>query len=474
MKSQISDRPITVGLISLGCAKNLIDSEIIIGHLAQAGMILTPEPELADVLIVNTCSFIHTAKQESIDAVFGAVNDRNADPARARQKIIVAGCLSQRFASQLPGIMPEVDAFIGLDQITKVAPIIARLLGKQDSPARATTEGPTATNDPRDFVTLKPQYVPDAATPRYRLTPDHYAYVKIAEGCNHTCSFCIIPQIRGHHRSRTQLSVLREVESLVRSGVKEINLISQDTTYFGMDHWQGPRPKPGSPVDSSRGDSLCTLLRAINNLEGDFWVRLLYTHPAHWSDELIHTIAACDKVAKYVDIPLQHISDRMLDAMRRVTRADDIRSLLRRMRAGIPGLGIRTTFIVGFPGETEEDFSQLLEFIREFRFERAGVFQYSREEGTRAYQMDGQLHHMTRKSRWSRAMAELQRIAGETNQAQVGKQVRVLVEQPGVARTQWDAPKIDGSVMVDASLPVGQFARITIGGWHGYDLVAAK
>jgi ribosomal protein S12 methylthiotransferase len=442
-----------------------------IGHLAQAGMVLTPEPELADVLIVNTCSFIDSAKQESIAAVFEAVNDRRADPDRARQKIIVAGCLSQRFAKELPGIMPEVDAFIGLDQITQVAPIIEQLLGRKPA---ALSAGPTATDDPRDFVTLKPQFVPDWSTPRFRLTPDHYAYVKIAEGCNHTCSFCIIPQIRGRHRSRTQPSVVREVEALVRSGVKEINLISQDTTYFGMDHWQDQRPKPGSPVDSSKGDSLSTLLRELNGLEGDFWVRLLYTHPAHWSDELIQTLAACDKVVKYVDIPLQHISDPVLSAMRRNTRSQDIRSLLRRMRAGIPGLGIRTTFIVGFPGETEENFQELLEFIREFRFERAGVFQYSKEEGTRAYQMTGHLHHMTRKSRWSRAMAELQRIAAQTNQAQVGKQVRVLVEQPGIARTPWDAPEIDGSVMVDEALPVGQFATIRISDWRGYDLIAER
>jgi ribosomal protein S12 methylthiotransferase len=464
----------TVGLVSLGCAKNLIDSEVMIGHLAEAGMMLTPDPELADVLIVNTCSFIDMAKQESIDAIFGAVNERNENPERAKQKIIVAGCLSQRFAKDLPGIMPEVDAFIGLDQITKVAPIIENLLGKKNAPALTKDEGPSATNDPRDYVTLKPKYVPDYTTPRFRLTPDHYAYVKIAEGCNHTCTFCIIPKIRGTHRSRTQESVVREVEALVKSGVKEINLISQDTTYFGMDQWEGQRPNPSSPVDSKRGNSLCTLLREINEIEGDFWVRLLYTHPAHWSDELIQTIAECDKVAKYVDIPLQHISDRMLTAMKRVTSGDYIRDLLRRMRAGIPGLGIRTTFIVGFPGETEEDFQELLEFIEEFRFERAGVFQYSKEEGTRAVKLDGHLHHMTRKSRWSRSMSALQKIAAETNQAQVGKKVRVLVEEKGVGRTQWDAPEIDGSVMVDEKLPVGSFADVQIGDWRGYDLVAAR
>jgi ribosomal protein S12 methylthiotransferase len=464
----------TVGLVSLGCAKNLIDSEVMIGHLAEAGMMLTPDPELADVLIVNTCSFIDMAKQESIDAIFGAVNERSENPDRAKQKIIVAGCLSQRFAKDLPGIMPEVDAFIGLDQITKVAPIIENLLGKKNAPILTKDEGPAATNDPRDYVTLKPKYVPDYTTPRFRLTPDHYAYVKIAEGCNHTCTFCIIPKIRGQHRSRTQESVLREVEALVKSGVKEINLISQDTTYFGMDQWEGQRPNPSSPVDSSRGNSLCTLLREINKIKGDFWVRLLYTHPAHWSDELIQTIAECDKVAKYVDIPLQHISDRMLTVMKRVTSGDYIRDLLRRMRAGIPGLGIRTTFIVGFPGETEEDFQELLDFIEEFRFERAGVFQYSKEEGTRAVKLNGHLHHMTRKSRWSRSMSALQKIASETNQSQVGKKVRVLVEQKGVGRTQWDAPEIDGSVMVDEKLPVGSFADVTIGDWRGYDLVAAR
>ena len=265
---------------------------------------------------------------------------------------------------------------------------------------------------------------------------------------------------------------MREVAALVASGVKEINLISQDTTYFGMDQWSGHRPKPASPVDSSKGESLASLLRAIDLLPGDFWVRLLYTHPAHWSDELIETIAACDKVAKYVDIPLQHISDRMLTAMQRVTSGGFVRDLLRRMRAGISGLAIRTTFIVGFPGETEADFQELLDFINEFRFERAGVFQYSKEEGTRAYQFGGHLHHMTRRSRWSRAMSALQRIAAETNQARVGKSVRVLVESPGLARSAWDAPEIDGSVHVDAALPVGQFATVTIGDWSGYDLVA--
>jgi ribosomal protein S12 methylthiotransferase len=455
---------IKVGLVSLGCAKNLIDSEIMIGHLHAAGMEMTANEQEADVLIVNTCSFIDMAKRESIGTVQDAVDARGEDQQRKKQKIIVAGCLSQRFSKELPGLMPEVDAFIGLDQITQVAPIIERLLGR----VRPEEE------DPENLVTRQPRYIPDYDTPRFRLTPKHSAYVKIAEGCNHTCSFCIIPKIRGRHRSRTQESVVKEVEQLVASGVKEINLISQDLTYFGMDKWTEARPNPRSPVDSTRGESLATLLRALNAIPGDFWIRLLYTHPAHWSDELIQTIAECPKVARYVDIPLQHISDRMLTIMQRETSGDYIRQLIAKMRAGIPGLAIRTTFIVGFPGETKEDFEELLQFIKETKFERAGVFRYSSEEGTKAYKLDGRVHHKTTESRWNKSMRELQLIAEEFNASQVQRTMRVLVEKPGVARTEMDAPEIDGTVFVDQSLPVGEFAEVTIGDWRGYDLVAAR
>jgi len=452
---------IKVGLISLGCAKNLIDSEVMVGHLQQAGMVMTPDPHLAEVLIINTCSFIDQAKRESIAAIHGAVDERSLDARGRKQKIIVAGCLSQRFRQELPKLMPDVDAFIGLDQITQVAPIIQKLMGTDDSGSR-------------NLVTEKPRYVPDYDTPRFRLTPKHYAYIKIAEGCNHPCSFCIIPKIRGQHRSRTQESVLREAAQLVHSGVKEINLISQDTTYFGMDRWENGRPNPRSGVDSSRGESLASLIRALDAIDGDFWIRLLYTHPAHWSDELIETIASCKKVARYVDMPLQHISDNMLKLMNRETDGAYIRDLVNRLRRGIPGLAIRTTFIAGFPGETDEDFQELLDFMEEARFERAGVFQYSKEEGTRAHAMPGHLHHGTRRSRWNMAMARLQALYETVNQAQVGKTMRVLVEEPGVARTEWDAPEIDSTVFVDKQIPVGTFADVVIRDWRGYDLVAAQ
>ena len=462
---------IKVGLVSLGCAKNLIDSEIMIGHLQQAGMVMTPEAELADVLIVNTCSFIDMAKKESIGAIHDAVDARDGSKKRARQKIIVAGCLSQRFAQELPTLMPDVDAFIGLDQITQVAPIIAKMFGKV-SGSQFTVPG--SKDAQQNLVTEKPQYIPDYDTPRFRLTPKHFAYVKIAEGCNHPCSFCIIPKIRGKHRSRTQESVVKEVKQLVASGVKEINLISQDTTYFGMDRWEGQRPNPRSGVDSSRGESLSSLIRELNAIEGDFWIRLLYTHPAHWSDELIQTIADCKKVARYIDMPLQHISDHMLGLMKRETNGAYIRDLVKRIRTGIPDIAIRTTFIVGFPGETEDDFKELIGFIEEARFERAGVFNYSQEEGTRAAKMDGHIHHMTRKRRWNDAMRAIQHSVEGFNKDVVGKKVRVLVEEPGVARGEMDAPDIDTTVFVSKKLPVGEFADVTIKDWRGYDLVAAE
>jgi ribosomal protein S12 methylthiotransferase len=449
-----------VGIVSLGCAKNLVDSEIIAGHLREAGLSLTPDPNAADVMIVNTCSFIDAAKEESIAAILESNRNRGMARRHRGQKLIVAGCMAQRFAKELPESLPEVDAFIGLDQLTQIVPIIEGLLEREAEAA------------PENFVTPQPRFIPDFDTPRFRLTPAHTAYVKIAEGCNHPCSFCIIPQMRGRHRSRTVASVVQEVRNLVAEGVREINLISQDTTYFGMDRWEkkaGPRAR----VDSSRGDSLATLLRELNAIEGDFWIRLLYTHPAHWSDELIDTIAACPKVARYIDMPLQHIAEPMLDAMRRETSAQHIRDLVDRLRARIPGLALRTTFIVGFPGETDEDFATLLRFIETTRFERLGVFKYSREEGTRAAKRDGHLPARTKTARWKKAMALQQRIALEQAAANAGRSIRVLVEAPGVGRSDADAPDVDARVYVPAHLPVGQFADLRVTGSRGYDLEAA-
>lgn len=451
---------IKVSLISLGCAKNLVDSEIMVGHLHQAGMTVIPEAEKADVVIVNTCSFIESSKEESIGHILALHEQRGMKKRRQGQKLIVAGCMSQRFAKDLPNAMPEVDAFIGLDQITKVGPIIEEIYAKE--------RGASA---PMSYIEGRSTYIPDYNTPRFRLTPRHFAYVKIAEGCNHPCTFCIIPQIRGRHRSRSVESVVAEVRQLVSEGVKEINLISQDTTFFGMDTWE-QRPNSRTPVDSSRGTALTTLIRELNAIEGDFWIRLLYTHPAHWSDELIRTIAECPKVARYIDIPLQHISDNMLGLMQRETTSAYIRGLIKRIRAGIPGIAIRTTFIVGFPGETEADVDELCAFIQDTKFERLGVFRYSQEEGTRAGKMESQVPKKAKEARWHRVMKLQKEIAAEVSERAVDKTLRVLVEEPGVARGEADAPDIDGRVYVPITVRVGEFATVKITGYEDYDLLA--
>ncbi len=452
---------IKVSLISLGCAKNLVDSEIMVGHLHQAGMTVVPEAEKADVVIVNTCSFIDSSKEESIGHILDVHEQRGMKKRRKDQKLIVAGCMSQRFAKDLPNALPEVDAFIGLDQVTKVAPIIEEIFAKERGEQHV----------PVSFIEGRSTYIPDYDTPRFRLTPKHFAYIKIAEGCNHPCTFCIIPQIRGRHRSRTVESVVAEARQLVKEGVKEINLISQDTTFFGMDTWE-QRPNPRTPVDSSRGTALTTLLRELNAIEGDFWIRLLYTHPAHWSDELIRTIAECPKVARYIDIPLQHISDHMLGLMQRETSSAYIRDLIQRIRAGIPGIAVRTTFIVGFPGETDADVDELCEFIRETKFERLGVFRYSQEEGTRAAKMEQQLSKKLKEARWHRVMKLQKEIAADVSKSYVGRTLKVLVEEPGVARGEADAPDIDGRVYVPITVPVGAFAQVKITGFEDYDLLA--
>jgi len=456
---------ITVSLISLGCAKNLVDSEIMIGHLHQAGMQVIAQAEKADVVIVNTCSFIDSSKEESIGHILEVHQNKGMKKRRKEQKLIVAGCMSQRFSKDLSSsLADEVDAFIGLDQITKVAPIIEEIYAKE----RGRNEPKAA---PVNFIEGKSTYIPDYDTPRFRLTPKHFAYVKIAEGCNHPCTFCIIPQIRGRHRSRTVASVVAEARQLVKEGVKELNLISQDTTFFGMDTWE-QRPNPRTPVDSSRGTALTTLLRELNAIEGDFWIRLLYTHPAHWSDELIKTIAECPKVARYIDIPLQHISDHMLGKMQRETSGDYIRDLIKRIRAGIPGIAVRTTFIVGFPGETEADVDELCAFIEETKFERLGVFRYSQEEGTRGAKMPDQILPKVKEARWHTLMGLQRQIAAEVSKGYVGKTLKVLVEEPGVARGEADAPDIDGRVYVPRELPVGEFVEVKITGYQDYDLLA--
>ncbi|MDO4220931.1 MAG: 30S ribosomal protein S12 methylthiotransferase RimO [Akkermansia sp.] len=429
-------------LVSLGCAKNQVDSEIMSGILQEAGYREVPRNR-ADILIINTCAFIDPAKQEAIDTIFDAVRARAAGDSPAGQKILVCGCLSQRYAAQLPKLIPEADCFIGVDRIGEIAEIAAA--------CQAGTQE-------KVYTTKVSKLVPDFGQPRALMSPPHYAYVKIAEGCNHACAYCAIPRIRGGHRSRSVQNILKEIRHWLKRGVKEINLIAQDTTYYG--------------VDARNGDSLAGLLRAINALPGDFWVRVLYTHPAHWNRELIDAFAECKKVVKYIDIPLQHIADHLLKSMRRKTDGDYIRRLLRDIRQAVPGIGIRTTFISGLPGETEEDHAELRDFIREFRFERAGVFPYSREEGTPAAKMPGQVHHATKKRRANELSMLMAGIADDIGQHLLGKRLRVLVDAPGLARGPWDAPDVDAAIHVDPALPVGEFAEVEIEDSIAYELFA--
>ena len=563
-----------MGLISLGCAKNLVDAEIMLGALLKSGVEITNDPAQADAVIINTCSFIDAAQEESVDAILESAEVRAAK--NRGQSLIVSGCLPQRFRDELPKLLPEVDAFMGIDQVAQVADIVkqavARRAEKVQSPeskvqkskvvsrlaelneagAASKPEKPQSLRGTKKFgktktvvaaprqsaailsaketsaalyrdaatrhkplvdVSQRPTFIPDYATPRFRLTPKHFAYVKIAEGCNHPCSFCIIPRMRGSHRSRQQADIVAEAKALIADGVKELNLISQDSTYYGLDLRPGHSRAISSPEKfsaaakslSADATTICTLLRELNSLKGDFWIRLLYTHPAHWTDELISTITDCPKVVRYVDIPLQHIHENMLERMRRETSRQYIVDLLRKIRAGVPGIVMRTTFIVGFPGETEASFNTLLDFIRETKFERLGVFAYSKEDGTRAGAMAGQLSAKVRQKRRELAMHAQHKVAVAVAESFVGREIKVLIEGEAntkqlqsanvsswehgliretdkhtsqmkghyfVGRGEADAPDIDGRVYVRGKLPVGEFARVKVIGHTAYDLIA--
>jgi ribosomal protein S12 methylthiotransferase len=559
-KKNSNSQPLRVGLISLGCAKNLVDAEIMLGSLLKSGVEITNDAAQADAVIVNTCSFIDSAQEESVDTILESVELRDAN--QRGQAVIVSGCLSQRFREELPKLMPEVDAFMGIDQVAQVENIVSQAVSnraakirneklktknlktkisarlneleksrdiseheKEESLRGTDKFGKTKTvvapasalGTPHSAildVTARPIFIPDFETPRFRLTPKHFAYLKIAEGCNHPCSFCIIPRMRGSHRSRTQKDIVAEAKALIADGVKEINLISQDSTYYGLDlrpnHSRAiSSPEKFSAAAKSLSDdatTICTLLCELNSLKGDFWIRLLYTHPAHWTNELIETIAACKKVARYVDIPLQHIHENMLERMRRETSQQYIVDLIKKIRAGIPGIALRTTFIVGFPGETEASFNTLLNFVRETKFERLGVFTYSQEDGTRAGAMAGQISDKVKQKRSELVMAAQHKIAKQVSERFVGSEIKVLVEGEAnekqlqsanvsswehglireaetqnskfkiknylVGRGEADAPDIDGRIYIRGKLPVGEFAKVRIIGHTDYDLIA--
>jgi len=436
----------SIAMISLGCSKNLVDSEVMLGKLLDAGASLTASPHRADILLINTCGFILPAKKESIETILAAIHRR--ERGATKQKIVVTGCLFQRYGKELSSLLPEVDLFLGLDEIPNIDSHLKKLIDRN---------APLSDSIP---LSQSPKFIPDFDHPRLKLTPAHFSYLKIAEGCNHPCTFCIIPKIRGRYRSRSIDSILKEASSMVERGTKEIILVSQDTTFYGIDQ------------STQRVSLLVDLLSGLEAIPGDFWIRLLYTHPAHWTEALIEKFSSSKKIAKYIDIPIQHISDPVLGRMQRKTSEAYLRELLYEIRKKVKDAAIRTTLIVGFPGESEEDYQKLCDFICEFKFDRLGVFPYSPEEGTKAEKMIDQIGEKVKKRRAKKIMELQKEIVKEKNSLAIGKKLKVLIDRPGLARSQWDAPEVDTLVHVPLSLPPGQFVEVKIVDFKDYDLIA--
>lgn len=438
------------GFISLGCAKNLVDTEIMLGMLSAAGIDITDDPASADILIINTCSFIDSAKDESISTILQMAEYKKQGACRG---IIVAGCLSQRYQQDLLDELPEIDAVVGTGAWHRINEAIETVLSGQ----RALFIGATDT-------------LYDETMPRITTTPAYSSYVKIADGCSNRCSYCVIPEVRGNFRSRPIESVVNEVKNLAAQGVKEINLIAQDTTSYGHDLYGAPR--------------LTELLRRLTPIEGIVWIRLLYCYPSFFTDELIGLIASEPKICNYIDLPLQHAHDDILRAMHRRDSRADIEQLLAKIRAAIPGVAIRTSFIVGFPGETEEHFAALQEFAVTQKFDHLGVFTYSREDGTIAGSLPDQISDEVKQERFHSLMSLQSKISEDRNIELEGQVLQLLVEGTSdsdqgeilIGRSYREAPDVDGRVYVENAAPVqdGSFLTVKVIQGFTYDLLAEK
>ncbi|MBI3312152.1 MAG: 30S ribosomal protein S12 methylthiotransferase RimO [Candidatus Omnitrophica bacterium] len=438
-----------IHVLSLGCARTLVDSEGLAGLLEKAGHRIEEGAASSDCVVVNTCAFIREAEEESIRTILDLAELKKKGKIR---KLYVAGCLPQKRKGErtdLLRMLPEVDGFIGTGDLSRLPDLIAK-------------------EEKRFFVTSPvPTLLFESSTPKHRLTPKHTAYLKISEGCDHACAFCSIPQYRGAHRSRSIEDLVEEAIRLASEGVVELNLIGQDTSFYGKDRYGRLR--------------LADLLRALNQAEGIRWIRVLYAHPAHVTEELMEAIRECARVVKYIDIPLQHISDKLLASMKRETDGAFIRRLVERFRREIPGIAIRTTFIVGFPGETDEQVEELAAFLQEARFERVGMFPYSPEPKTPSEKMPDQIPEEIKRRRLDRLMSLQRGIAEEIHQGWMGREIEVLVEEPAhvagaeyLGRTTADAPEVDGQVFLHSPrvLEPGQFVRARVTDTYEYDLVA--
>ena len=451
-----------IGFVSLGCPKNLVDSEVMLGMAEKEGHEITADASQADVLVVNTCAFIDRAKQESIDTILEMAELKKKVAGR---KLIVTGCMAERYRDELQKEIPEIDAVLGTGEVDQFTTAVA---GTRH--AAPGTAAPMAFyTKPPIFGLDLPTYIYDADTPRKRVTPGHYAYVKIAEGCDYKCAFCIIPKMRGHYRSRSIDSIVQEATQLAAQGVKELLLISQDTTFYGIDRGErGALPK---------------LLHALNGVDGIEWIRLLYLYPTTINDAVIDAIADNDKVVKYIDLPLQHASDAVLKRMKRPGTRKSYQRLLDNIRARIPNVALRTTFIVGFPGETAEDFAELESFIDEVGFDHVGVFTYSHEEGTSAFDFKDDVPAATKKKRQERLMARQRDIVSARQQLRLGERVRLVVDGQSPehelviqGRLPGQAPEIDPVVYLTdcdpSTLLKGSFIDAEIVGSQEYDLIA--
>lgn len=435
-----------VGFVSLGCPKNLVDSEVMLGTLRRRGHEIATDAAEADVIVVNTCAFIDRAKQESIDAILEMARRKTEGGPR---RLVVTGCLAERHDADLRRQIPEIDATLGTGQIPDIV---------------AAVEGEATVVD---RSRKRPEWIYDADSPRLQSTPSHTAFVKISEGCDYTCTFCIIPTLRGLHRSRRPEDIENEVRRLAASGVKEIVLVAQDSTRYGLDLGQ-------------RG-ALAPLLRRLGRVEGLRWIRVMYAYPATVTDEILDAIATEEKVVKYVDMPLQHASESVLKRMKRPTGKGNLLGMVERVRDRVPGVAFRTTFIVGFPGETEADFRKLTTFVEQAEFDHLGVFTYSDEEGTAAYDLGKRVPARVKKARQGELMRIQKKISQRRNRARVGQRVEVLVEGPHpdtdlllAGRLASQAPEIDGTVLIadpgDAAPGRGDFVMCEITKGHSYDL----
>jgi ribosomal protein S12 methylthiotransferase len=472
-----STRPKKVGFVSLGCPKNLVDSEVMMGMLSQAGAQLTSHAEDADVIVVNTCSFIDRAQRESVDTILEMARLKEAGKAT---RLVVAGCLVERYRDEIRSNIPEVDAVVGTGELESIlaaagvqstqpnSPFVI-LQSRPEAEARSA-QGRFSRESWDGAIADLPNYLYDETTPRVLATPKYSAYIKIAEGCDHPCGFCIIPQLRGKFRSRRFESVVAEAQRLARSGVREITLIGQDTTCYGEDF--------------GLKDGLALLLEKLAAIEELRWIRFLYAYPNKITGRLLEAIARHDKICSYVDVPLQHASAAVLKRMKRGGAADIFLRSIEKMRSTIPNLTLRTSFIVGFPGETEGDFEELCEFVREAQFDWMGAFSYSDEEGAAAYNLDAKVPAKDIERRRKRLMQIQKQISRKRKKALVGRQFDLLLEGPSdesdlllEGRTAMHAPEIDGKVFVndvpeDVRMIPGEFYRCEITESHDYDLVA--